>query len=82
MKQAGQFDTLRSILINGFLEKTVIISPIWIESINWEKEEVIVNMTCDAVKSAPVYDPSKVISDEYQDKLSQHYKAMGEDYPW
>ena len=61
--------------------KTVLISPKWIDEINWKKEEVFLNMTREAVQLAPNYDTSKVISEAYQEKLNLHYLAMAKDYP-
>ncbi|MBV1915979.1 MAG: PRC-barrel domain-containing protein [Pseudomonadales bacterium] len=53
--------------------KHVLISPTWIQLVDWAENEVKVNLTCEAIRTAPAYDPSKVISREYQVALYKHY---------
>lgn len=53
--------------------KEVLISPRWIRDIDWEKRQVVVNVTQDAVKNSPEYRPEESISREYEEQLHEHY---------
>jgi len=43
---------------NWWLGHKVLIAPQWIGSAHWSDETVTVDLTCEAVKGAPIYDPS------------------------
>ena len=62
---------------NWWLGHQVLISPQWIEAVNWANETVTVSMTRQAIKDAPVYDPEAVMSREAEDQLYQHYGHVG-----
>ncbi len=51
----------------------VLVAPIWIHSIDWREEEVIVNLQREAIETAPEYDANEVISNDYQVALYKHY---------
>lgn len=53
--------------------RTVLISPAWIEAVDWPGRSITVDLDHDAIKSAPEYDPSKVITAEYEARLFAHY---------
>lgn len=53
--------------------KHVLIAPTWIQQVDWLKAEVMVDLTREAIETAPSYDPDKVISREYQLALFEHY---------
>lgn len=53
--------------------KDVLIAPAWIEAINWESRAVSVELTREAIQSAPSYDDTMLISRDYQVALYQHY---------
>jgi hypothetical protein len=53
--------------------KKVLVSPGWIESIEWMDRKVIVNLTTDAVKNGPDYDPSMPINREFETRLYDFY---------
>jgi hypothetical protein len=53
--------------------RTVLISPAWIETVDWPGRSITVDLDRDAIKSAPEYDPSKVITAEYEARLFAHY---------
>ncbi|GEM_PF-136436 len=54
--------------------KKVLISPCWINSVNWDEGEVFVDLALDAVKRSPVYDPSKPFSLDYEELLLNHFR--------
>ena len=53
--------------------KKVLVAPAWIDYISWANQSVVTKLTQDAIQSAPPYDPSKVITPEYEVDLFKHY---------
>jgi len=53
--------------------KKVSISPAWIQQVDWASEEVTVDLTRNAIQTAPDYDPITITSRDYQLKLYKHY---------
>lgn len=53
--------------------KHIIINPAWIQRIFWRDRSVALDLTVDAIKSAPAFDPSKIISRDYETQLFNHY---------
>lgn len=57
----------------------VLISPAWVDQVDWVKRQVEVELSEELVKNAPEYDHTRYISREYELKLYQHYgKAFNE----
>ena len=57
--------------------KKVLISPAWIESIDWERSHVTIPLLKDAIQTAPEYDESSEITREYEERLHEHYDLQG-----
>ena len=58
----------------------VLISPAWVEEVDWATQQVKVAVSRDLVNNAPEYDSSKHISREYQLALYKHYgKSFSEE---
>jgi len=53
--------------------RTVLISPAWVKAVDWPGRSITVDLDRDAIKSAPEYDPSKVVTAEYEAELFAHY---------
>ncbi|HAT72286.1 MAG TPA: hypothetical protein DCS63_05670 [Elusimicrobia bacterium] len=53
--------------------RKVLISPHWIERVDWETSEVFVALTREAVKESPAFDPSRPVSEDYESDLYDHY---------
>ena len=53
--------------------KKVLVAPAWIDLISWADRSVVTKLTQDAIQSAPGYDPSKVVTPEYEVDLFKHY---------
>lgn len=58
---------------NWWPGKKVLVSPQWIEAINWAKSTVAVDLLRDTIKHGPEYNPS-MLNREYETKLYQHYR--------
>ena len=53
--------------------RKVLISPHWIEDISWETEEIFLDLTREAVRKSPEYDPALPVSEDYESVLYDHY---------
>jgi uncharacterized protein YrrD len=53
--------------------KHVLISPQWIREVNWSESRVFVNVTREAVRTSPEYNPVTPLSKEYESRLFEHY---------
>lgn len=56
--------------------KTVLISPAWIRDVNWIDRKVSVNLTREAVKAGPDFDPAR-LDRQYEIALYGHYGQRG-----
>jgi hypothetical protein len=64
---------------NWWPGKKVLVAPAWIEAIRLEGREIYVSLTRDAVRGAPEYDPSILVTPEYERRLFEYYShASGE----
>lgn len=53
--------------------KKVLVSPRWISQVNWSESKVLVELTQEAVKDSPEYDPAAPINREYETRLYDYY---------
>ncbi|MDH4153781.1 MAG: PRC-barrel domain-containing protein [Nitrospira sp.] len=53
--------------------KRVLVSSAWIDHISWTDRSVVMTLSQEAIQSAPAYDPSKLITPEYELELFEHY---------
>lgn len=51
----------------------VLVSPAWVQHVDWAEQQVHIELSQELVKSAPEYDSSKDISRDYQLALFKHY---------
>ena len=56
--------------------KKVVISPDWVQSINWRDSKIHVDVSRDAIKNAPEYDETALTRD-YEGRLYGHYGRQG-----
>lgn len=56
----------------------MLLAPTWIQKIDWIHQEVMVELNCDVIQTAPAYERDKVISEEYQQSLIKHYGMKSE----
>jgi hypothetical protein len=61
---------------NWWNGKYLLVSLKWIEKISWEDSKVFINLTCDAIKKSPEYNP-ETLNREYEAKLHSHYDKQG-----
>lgn len=53
--------------------RKVLISPQWIERIDWSESAIHVRLTRDGVRESPNYDPESVLDRAYEHVLYEHY---------
>lgn len=53
--------------------KKVLVSPEWIERVDWNDSKVYVNMVREQIRNSPEYDPSRSVEREYETRLYDHY---------
>lgn len=58
---------------NWWPGKKVLVGLAWVEHISWAEGKVSVNLARAVIKSAPEYDPARVISRDYEVQLYKYY---------
>jgi hypothetical protein len=58
---------------NWWPGKKVLVSPAWIERVNWADSKVSVGLSREAIQNAPEYVESEPITREYENRLYFHY---------
>jgi hypothetical protein len=58
---------------NWWPGKKVLVSPAWIDHLNWMDSKVYVGLSREAIKDAPEYVDSQPITREYENRLHSHY---------
>ncbi len=62
---------------NWWLGHQVLIAPQWIQDVSWLEATVSVNLTRQAVKDAPAYDPTMQLERHQEAALVKHYSRPG-----
>ena len=62
---------------NWWLGHQVLIAPQWIKNVSWPKATVSVDLTRQAVKDAPPYDPTAQLDRMQETGLHEHYGRPG-----
>jgi len=62
---------------NWWPGKLVLISPLWIDKIDWADRKVTVLMTRESVRNAPEYTAEALPTRDYEARLHEHYNRMG-----
>ena len=53
--------------------KKVLISPRWIRDVAWDDRRIHVDLTREAVKDSPEFDPERTVDRDYETRLHQYY---------
>ena len=53
--------------------KKVLVSPRWIKRVSWAESKVFVDLTRDAIKNSPEFDPRKPVTLDYEGELHDYY---------
>lgn len=60
--------------VNWWPGKKVVINPQWIKDVSWADSRVYVDLSRDRIKTAPEYDPDRMIDREYENELHDYYR--------
>jgi hypothetical protein len=64
--------TIRYIIVgtrNWWPGKTVLISPEWITSVSWTESKAYADLSREAIRNSPQYNPSEPIDRQYESRL-------------
>jgi len=53
--------------------RTVLLSPAWIKAVDWPGKAITVDVDRNAIRNAPDYDATTVITTDYEARLFAHY---------
>ncbi|MEO6994938.1 MAG: PRC-barrel domain-containing protein [Lacunisphaera sp.] len=62
---------------NWWPGKKVLISPQWINRVNWAERKVFVGLSRETIKASPEYNESALLNREYESSLHRHYNRPG-----
>jgi len=62
---------------NWWPGRHVLISPDWIEAVDWVEHSVAVGLNREVIKRAPEYDSPAMINRAYEARLHRHYGCRG-----
>jgi hypothetical protein len=68
--------TLRYMVVdtrNWLPGRKVLVSPVWIDSLDWGEAKVFVDLDSNRIKSSPEYNPSTPVNREYEERLYDFY---------
>lgn len=54
--------------------RQVLVSPEWVDGVDWNNSKVYTQMTKDQVKNSPEYNRDAVIDQDYESSLHKHYR--------
>jgi sporulation protein YlmC with PRC-barrel domain len=58
----------------------VLVSPLWLSGVSWDENKVHADLTREAVKSSPRYEPDQPLLRGYVDELHRHYHRAPPDW--
>jgi len=62
---------------NWWAGKKVLVSPQWIERVNWGQRKVFVNLSRETIKQSPEYTEESLLNRDYEIGLHGHYNRKG-----
>lgn len=57
--------------------KIVLVSPLWIDRIDWPARKVFVLMSRETVRNSPEYTEASLLTRDYETRLHEHYNRLG-----
>jgi uncharacterized protein YrrD len=57
--------------------KHVLVSPLWIDRIDWQDRKVFALMPRETVRNSPEYTEASLLTREYETRLHEHYNRLG-----
>ncbi|MGC4075230.1 MAG: PRC-barrel domain-containing protein [Nibricoccus sp.] len=53
--------------------KKVVLAPLWISDVTWKGSNVYIDLSREAIKGSPPYDPKQPVNADYSGRLHDHY---------
>ena len=53
--------------------RLVLVSPQWIDSVDWGESELVADLNRETIRNSPKYDPSQPLSQQYEEDLFRYY---------
>jgi uncharacterized protein YrrD len=57
--------------------KKVLLSPQWIDLVNWKESKVLVNILSEDIKQSPEYSEESILNRDYEIQLFKYYNRKG-----
>jgi hypothetical protein len=58
---------------NWWPGKRVLVSPRWLDEVNWSQQKIFVSLERDRIKNSPAYNPGNELDPDYEAELDQYY---------
>jgi len=58
---------------NWWPGKKVLVAPTWVRQVQWDTQQVTVELSRDAIKNSPEFDPTAPLERAYEACLYEHY---------
>jgi sporulation protein YlmC with PRC-barrel domain len=68
---------IRYVVVRSGQGRHGLISPEWVTRVSWEGRLLEVDLSCEALREAPGYEPSRPVDREYEARLHHHYGRPG-----
>lgn len=62
---------------NWWMGNNILVSPRWIERVDWDESKVFVALSRETIKLSPEYTEASLLTREYETGLHQHYNRQG-----
>ena len=62
---------------NWWMGHQVLVAPPWITGVHWSDKTVSIDLSRDAIKASPRYDPQALLDRDWERRLHQHYGRTG-----
>ncbi len=56
---------------------SVLISPEWVDDVSWSNEKMSIDLSRQAIKDSPIYDPTVELDREHELNIYKHYGRTG-----
>jgi hypothetical protein len=62
---------------NWWPGKKVLVSPLWIERVEWSSSKVFINLSRETIQGSPEYTEDALLTRDYEIGLHRHYSRKG-----
>jgi hypothetical protein len=62
---------------NWWPGKKVLVSPLWIDRVEWSSSKVFINLSRETIQGSPEYTEDALLTRDYEIGLHRHYSRKG-----